>query len=51
MASDCLLDNEVSRAAHVALGYAEVERLIHFAKRLEPREEGSGTPAVPGATA
>jgi aminoglycoside 6'-N-acetyltransferase I len=34
MASDCLLDNEVSLHAHLALGYAEAERLIHFKKRL-----------------
>ena len=34
MASDCLLDNEVSLAAHLALGYEEKERLIHFAKPL-----------------
>ncbi len=34
MASDCLLDNEVSLAAHTALGYQEVERLIHFKKSI-----------------
>jgi len=34
MASDTWLDNETSRAAHLALGYAEAERLIHFAKPL-----------------
>jgi len=34
MASDCLLDNEVSLAAHLALGYEEKSRLIHFAKSL-----------------
>ena len=34
MASDCLIDNEVSYRAHLALGYAEVERLIHFQKGL-----------------
>ncbi len=34
MASDCLLDNEVSLAAHLALGYEEKERLIHFVKTL-----------------
>jgi aminoglycoside 6'-N-acetyltransferase I len=34
MASDTWLDNESSIAAHLKLGYAEVERLVHFAKRL-----------------
>jgi aminoglycoside 6'-N-acetyltransferase I len=34
MASDCLLENETSLAAHLALGYEEQERLIHFAKWL-----------------
>ena len=34
MASDTWLDNETSIAAHVKLGYEEVERLVHFVKRL-----------------
>ena len=34
MASDCLLENEVSLAAHLRLGYEETGRLIHFKKRL-----------------
>ncbi len=34
MASDTWLDNEVSIAAHMRMGYEEVERLIHFAKTL-----------------
>ncbi len=34
MASDTWLDNETSIRAHTALGYAEVERLAHFAKQL-----------------
>jgi aminoglycoside 6'-N-acetyltransferase I len=34
MASDCLLDNRVSELAHLALGYEEVERAIHFRKPL-----------------
>ena len=34
MGSDCLLDNEVSFAAHTAIGYGEVERVIEFAKTL-----------------
>ena len=34
MASDCLMDNDVSLAAHLALGYEEKERLIHFVKEL-----------------
>jgi len=34
MASDTWLDNETSIAAHLKMGYEEVERLIHFAKAL-----------------
>jgi len=34
MASDTWLDNETSRAAHLALGYTESERLIHFCKPI-----------------
>ena len=34
MASDCLVDNIVSLQAHIALGYQEVERLIHLRKDL-----------------
>lgn len=34
IASDCLMDNLVSLSAHLALGYEEVERLIHFRKSL-----------------
>ncbi len=34
IASDCLLENEVSLKAHTTLGYEEVERLIHFRKSL-----------------
>jgi aminoglycoside 6'-N-acetyltransferase I len=34
MASDCLLDNQVSLATHLALGYDETERLIHFRKNI-----------------
>jgi hypothetical protein len=37
MASDCLLDNDVSFAAHTAIGYEETERLIHFKRRIAPR--------------
>lgn len=35
IASDCLLDNEVSFRAHTALGYLEAKRLIHFWKLLD----------------
>ena len=35
IASDTWLDNEVSIQAHLKLGYAEVERAVHFAKRLD----------------
>jgi len=34
MASDCELDNEMSFKAHLAIGYEEVERAIHFRKTL-----------------
>jgi aminoglycoside 6'-N-acetyltransferase I len=34
MASDTWLDNGPSIRAHVKLGYVEVERLIHYVKRL-----------------
>jgi aminoglycoside 6'-N-acetyltransferase I len=34
IASDCLLENEVSLKAHTSLGYEETERLIHFRKSL-----------------
>ena len=36
MGSDTWIDNEVSYRAHLALGYEEAERLIHFNKRLTP---------------
>jgi len=35
IASDCLIDNDVSLAAHLSLGYEEVERVILFRKSLE----------------
>jgi len=34
MASDAEIANETSLQAHLALGYHETERLIHFAKTL-----------------
>ena len=34
MASDTWLENEPSIRAHTKLGYAEVERLVHFVKQL-----------------
>ena len=34
IASDCELDNSISLKAHLALGYDEVQRLIHFRKSL-----------------
>jgi aminoglycoside 6'-N-acetyltransferase I len=36
IASDTLLDNRPGHRAHVALGFAEVERAIHFRKDLPP---------------
>ncbi len=34
MASDTWWDNDISIQAHHKLGYEEIERLVHFAKRL-----------------
>ncbi len=34
MASDTWLENDVSIQAHLRMGYQEVERLVHFVKRL-----------------
>jgi len=34
MGSDTWLEDETSIRAHLALGYREVERLVHFAKKL-----------------
>jgi aminoglycoside 6'-N-acetyltransferase I len=34
MASDCAISNEVSQHSHLALGYEEAERLVHFRKSL-----------------
>ena len=34
VASDTWLDNETSIQAHIALGYSEVERAVHFNKKL-----------------
>ena len=34
MASDVLIDNELSQRAHEALGYEVVDRCVHYRKRL-----------------
>jgi aminoglycoside 6'-N-acetyltransferase I len=34
MASDALIDNQASQNAHQALGFAEVDRCVHFRKNL-----------------
>jgi len=34
LASDALLDNEVSQRAHLALGFRETERVVYFARLL-----------------
>ena len=34
MASDALIDNEVSQRAHTALGFEVVNRCVHYRKRL-----------------
>jgi len=54
MASDVLIDNDVSIAAHGALGYEEVERLACFRKSLiggSARREGhrNGKQALPAS--
>ncbi|MBQ7874857.1 MAG: GNAT family N-acetyltransferase [Oscillospiraceae bacterium] len=33
--SDCLITNEASYAFHMALGFKEIERTVHFAKKIE----------------
>jgi aminoglycoside 6'-N-acetyltransferase I len=40
MGSDCVLANRTSELAHRALGYSEVERAIHFLRKL-PRRPGA----------
>ena len=35
LASDTLIDNDVSLASHLALGFREVERQINFIKKLD----------------
>jgi aminoglycoside 6'-N-acetyltransferase I len=42
IASDAVLDNRESERAHLALGFEEVERAIHFRKELRPA--GGTTP-------
>ena len=32
--SDCLITNEESYAFHMALGFKEIERTVHFAKKI-----------------
>ena len=34
LASDALIDNEVSQRAHLSLGFRETERVVYFAKPL-----------------
>jgi aminoglycoside 6'-N-acetyltransferase I len=41
LASDAVLDNHGSERAHLALGFEEVERAIHFRKDLRPPTEGN----------
>jgi aminoglycoside 6'-N-acetyltransferase I len=40
MASDALLDNEVSIQAHKALGYQETDRIVCFRRSLEENPAG-----------
>ena len=34
MGSDCVIENEISYRAHLALGFIEANRCIHFGKKL-----------------
>lgn len=34
LASDALIDNDVSQRAHLALGFRETERVVYFTRRL-----------------
>jgi aminoglycoside 6'-N-acetyltransferase I len=34
MASDALIDNELSQRAHEALGFEVVDRCVHYRKKL-----------------
>lgn len=46
LASDTELDNLISQEAHAAVGFNEVERAVHFLKRLSPvHHDGSMPPA------
>jgi aminoglycoside 6'-N-acetyltransferase I len=40
LASDALIDNIASQRAHAAVGFEEVERAVHFRKRIAPRDGG-----------
>jgi aminoglycoside 6'-N-acetyltransferase I len=50
MASDALLENTVSQAAHRRSGYAETERIVVFRKLLDAAD-GSRADAAPGGQA
>lgn len=41
LASDTELDNDQAAAAHVRLGFEEVERSVHFVKKLQPAAEAT----------
>ncbi len=40
LASDCAIDNEASRAFHIAAGFVEVERIICFRREI-PASDGA----------
>ena len=50
MGSDAILKNEVSRVAHAALGFAEIEETVQFAKRLKHATKPSSVER-PGSSA
>ncbi|MFI5230126.1 MAG: GNAT family N-acetyltransferase [Gemmatimonadales bacterium] len=49
MASDALIENDVSHRAHRALGYAEVEHLVLFRRELAPTTAADAS--IPDASA
>jgi orotate phosphoribosyltransferase len=47
--SDALLDNDISRAAHLALGFEETEQIRYFRKALPSAEPRGGRSAMAAA--
>ena len=47
IASDAVIDNLLSERAHLALGFVEVERAIHFRKDLQAQAAPMMQPSTP----